>query len=58
MKGELMEGTQCEACGSWEFNCQDEQYFCVACQVPVPMDENEGKDAKTTGKQDATGSDR
>jgi uncharacterized Zn finger protein (UPF0148 family) len=35
MRAEILAGTQCDACGSWEFECRDEQFLCIACQLPA-----------------------
>ncbi|HWI40227.1 MAG TPA: hypothetical protein VNX25_01920 [Verrucomicrobiae bacterium] len=49
MKGEVLEGTQCDACGSYEFECREEQYFCVTCQLPV---KNVGKTGERAGVEE------
>jgi len=36
MSKKISEDTNCEACGSWEFECRDDgEYYCVACALPV-----------------------
>ena len=36
MSKKLPEETNCEACGSWEFECrEDGEYYCIACALPV-----------------------
>lgn len=29
MRGEILEGVQCAACGSYEFECRDEDLYCI-----------------------------
>lgn len=45
MKTEILENVPCDACGSYEFECHDENVYCVPSEVvrkaPVEVDEHD-----------------